>query len=29
MKKFAESHTGMQQGWGGTFEQLTAYLAAN
>jgi len=29
MKKFAESHAGMQQGWGGTFEQLTAYLAAN
>ena len=27
IKKFAESHAGMQQGWGGTFEQLTAYLA--
>jgi uncharacterized protein YndB with AHSA1/START domain len=29
MKKFAESFTGMQNGWGGTFEQLTAYLTAN
>jgi uncharacterized protein YndB with AHSA1/START domain len=29
IKKFAESHAGMQHGWGGTFEQLTAYLAAN
>jgi uncharacterized protein YndB with AHSA1/START domain len=29
VKKFAESHVGMQQGWGGTFEQLTAYLAGN
>ena len=24
---FAEAHSGMQQGWGGTFEQLAAYLA--
>ena len=29
IKKFTESHAGMQQGWGGTFEQLTAYLASN
>jgi uncharacterized protein YndB with AHSA1/START domain len=29
IKKFAESQAGMQQGWGGTFEQLTAYLASN
>jgi len=27
MKTFAEAHSGMQQGWGGTFEQLAAYLA--
>ena len=26
-KTFAEAHSGMQQGWGGTFEQLAAYLA--
>ena len=26
-KTFAESRSGMQQGWGGTFEQLAAYLA--
>lgn len=24
---FADAHSGMQQGWGGTFEQLAAYLA--
>lgn len=24
---FAAAHSGMQQGWGGTFEQLAAYLA--
>lgn len=29
IRKFAESHAGMEQGWGGTFEQLTAWLAAN
>ena len=27
IKTFAEAHSGMQQGWGGTFEQLAAYLA--
>ena len=26
-KTFAEAHSSMQQGWGGTFEQLAAYLA--
>jgi uncharacterized protein YndB with AHSA1/START domain len=26
-KIFDSSHAGMEQGWGGTFEQLTAYLA--
>lgn len=26
-KAFAEAHSGMRQGWGGTFEQLAAYLA--
>jgi len=26
IKKFTESHASMQQGWGGTFEQLAAYL---
>lgn len=26
IKKFNESHASMQQGWGGTFEQLAAYL---
>lgn len=25
-KTFADAHNGMQQGWGGTFEQLAAYL---
>ncbi len=29
IRKFSESHAGMEQGWGGTFEQLTAWLAAN
>lgn len=27
-KTFDESHASMQQGWGGTFEQLVAYLEA-
>jgi uncharacterized protein YndB with AHSA1/START domain len=27
MKTFAEAQSGMQQGWGGTFEQLAAYLS--
>jgi len=27
MKTFSEAHRGMEQGWGGTFEQLAAYLA--
>jgi uncharacterized protein YndB with AHSA1/START domain len=27
LKIFAEAHSGMQQGWGETFEQLAAYLA--
>ena len=26
-RKFAASHAGMEQGWGGTMEQLAAYLA--
>jgi uncharacterized protein YndB with AHSA1/START domain len=26
-KTFDSAHAGMQQGWGGTFEQLAAYLA--
>jgi uncharacterized protein YndB with AHSA1/START domain len=26
IKTFAEAQSGMQQGWGGTFEQLAAYL---
>jgi uncharacterized protein YndB with AHSA1/START domain len=26
-KAFREGHAGMKQGWGGTFEQLVAYLA--
>jgi len=26
IKRFAESHASMQQGWGGTFEQLAGYL---
>ena len=26
-KTFAEAHSGMQQGWGGTFAQLAEYLA--
>lgn len=26
-KTFAEAHSGMRQGWGGTFERLDAYLA--
>jgi uncharacterized protein YndB with AHSA1/START domain len=29
IKTFKEGHSSMQQGWGGTFEQLDAYLAAN
>lgn len=27
MRAFAEAHSGMQQGWGGTFAQLAEYLA--
>ncbi len=27
MKAFAKAHSGMQQGWGGTFAQLAEYLA--
>lgn len=29
IKTFMEGHSSMQQGWGGTLEQLTVYLAAN
>lgn len=29
IKTFKEGHSSMNQGWGGTFEQLDTYLAAN
>ena len=29
IKTFAEGHSSMQQGWGGTLDQLTDYLAAS
>jgi uncharacterized protein YndB with AHSA1/START domain len=27
LKTFAAAHEGMRSGWGGTFDQLAAYLA--